>query len=30
MLRCFSQWIEQLDEIRDWMTQGGTQFLPNT
>ena len=30
MFRCFNQCLEQLDEIPDWMTQGGTQFLPKT
>ena len=30
ILRCFNQWLEQLDEIPDWLTQGRTVLLPKT
>ena len=28
--RCFNQWLEQPDEIPDWLTQGRTVLLPKT
>ena len=30
ILRCFNQWLEQPDEIPDWLTQGRTVLLPKT
>ena len=30
ILRCFNQWLEQPDEIPDWLTQGRTFLLPKT
>ena len=29
-LRCFNKWLEQLDEIPDWLTKGRTVLLPKT
>ena len=30
ILRCFNQWLEQSDEIPDWLTQGRPVLLPKT
>ena len=30
MFRCFNQWIEQHDEILEWLIQGRTVLLPKT
>ena len=30
MFRCFNQWIEQHDEIPEWLIQGRTVLLPKT
>ena len=30
ILRCFNQWIEQPDEIPEWLTQGRTVLLTKT
>ena len=30
ILRCSSQWLEQPDEMSDWLTQGRTVLLPKT
>ena len=30
ILRCFNQWLEEPDEIPDWLTQGRTVLLPKT
>ena len=30
MLRCFNLWVEQPDEIPEWLTQGLTVLLPKT
>ena len=27
---CFNQWLEQPDEMSDWLTQGRTVLLPKT
>ena len=30
ILRCFNQWLEQPDEMPDWLPQGRTVLLPKT
>ena len=30
ILRCFNQWLEQPEEIPDWLTRGRTVLLPKT
>ena len=30
LLSCFNRWVEQPDEIPEWVTQGRTVLLPKT